>query len=93
MRAATRFAASAAFCCFACVLSAQEIPASQPPVWSTRPDAAAFDKLENERFRAAERSIADMVAVRGPRTVENTLVPYGHAVRQLATANYLSTMV
>ena len=93
MRVAARFAASAALSCLVCALSAQEIPASQPPVWTNKPDAAAFEKLENERLRAAQQSIADIAAVSGPRTVENTLTLYDNAVRQLATANYLSSLM
>jgi thimet oligopeptidase len=74
------------------MLSAQEFPASQPPVWS-RPDAAAFDKLENERLATAERSIANIAAVRGTHTIENTLAHYDNAVRLLNTANYLSSLM
>jgi len=93
MRFATRYAVSAVFSCLACVLSAQQIPASQPPIWSAKPDAEAFDKLENERLAAARQSIANIAAVRGAHTVDNTLAPYDNAVRQLNTANYLSTLM
>jgi len=74
-------------------ISAQQIPASQPPVWSARPDVEAFEKMENERLAAAQQSIARIAAVRGAHTVENTLAPYDEAVRQLNTANYLSTLM
>ena len=36
------------FVCFAIAAAAQEAPASQPPLWSSKPDVAAFEKIENE---------------------------------------------
>jgi thimet oligopeptidase len=93
MRPTARYAVSAVVACFACVLSAQEIPASQPPIWNTKPDAAAFDKLENTRLVAAQQSIANIAAIRGTHTVENTLAQYDNALRQLNTANYLSSLM
>jgi thimet oligopeptidase len=74
-------------------LSAQSIPASQPPLWSARPDVEAFEKLENQRLQAAQQSIARITAVHGPRTIANTLAPYDEAVRQLNTANYLAGLM
>ncbi|HTS27338.1 MAG TPA: M3 family metallopeptidase [Bryobacteraceae bacterium] len=86
-------AASALSTLFSWVLFAQQIPPSQPPVWSARPDAAAFEKLENDRLAAAQQSIDRITAVRGTHTIENTLAEYDNAVRELNTANYLSTMM
>jgi thimet oligopeptidase len=74
-------------------LAAQSIPASQPPVWSTPLNVEAFEKLENHRLDAASQSIARITAVRGPRTIENTLAPYDEALRQLNTASYLSSLM
>jgi thimet oligopeptidase len=93
MQSSPLFAASATLCCVACVLSAQEIPASQPPVWSSRPDAAAFDKLENDRLQQAQAFVDKIAAVRGTHTFENTLAPYDDAIRLLNTANYLSSLM
>jgi thimet oligopeptidase len=73
--------------------AAQEIPKSQPSLWSTKPDVAAFEKTENDRLAAAQAAIDQIVAVKGPRTIENTLVPYDEAIRQLNTAAYLSTLM
>lgn len=72
---------------------AQQMPSSQPPVWSTKPDIAAFNKMEEARLAAAQTAIDQMVAVKGPRTIENTLVPYDEAVRQLNSAGYLSGLM
>jgi thimet oligopeptidase len=74
-------------------IGAQTLPKSQPPVWSGKPDIAAFDKLENERLAAAQKAIDQMVAVTGARTIENTLVPYDEATRLLNTATYFSGLM
>jgi hypothetical protein len=63
------------------VLSAQEIPASQPPLWHNKLDVVAFEKLENQRLDAAQQPIAEIVAVHGMHTVENTLAPYDNAIQ------------
>lgn len=68
-------------------------PAEQPTVWAARPDANAFEKIENDRLEAARQAIDRLVAVKGPRTVENTLEPYDEAVRTLDAAIYLSMLV
>jgi thimet oligopeptidase len=65
----------------------------QPPIWSTKPDAAAFDKIENERLAAAQRSIDAIVAAKGPRTIDSTLSHYDEALRQLNAALYFSSLM
>jgi thimet oligopeptidase len=66
----------------AAVLGAQDITVAQPTVWVSKPDVAAFEKIENDRLAAGQRAIDTLIAVKGPRTIENTLVPYDEAVRQ-----------
>jgi thimet oligopeptidase len=73
--------------------AAQSGPSSQPTVWATKPDAAAFEKIVNERLAAEQNSIDRLIAVKGPRTIENTLVPYDEALRQVNTGNYLANMM
>lgn len=72
---------------------AQEMPKSQPPLWSAKPDIAAFEKIENGRLAAAQAAIDQIVGVKEPRTIENTLVPYDEAIRQINTAIYFSTLM
>ena len=72
---------------------AQMSPASQPPLWTNKPDVTAFEKIANDHLAAADRSIAEMVAVKGPRTIENTLVPYDNAVREINTAGYFAGLM
>ena len=45
---------------------AQEMPKNQPAVWANKPDIAAFEKMENDRLAAAQASIDQIVAVKGP---------------------------
>lgn len=66
---------------------------TQAPVWSSKPDIKAFEKMENDRLEAAQRSIDQLLAVKGQRTTENTLAPYDEIVRQYNSAGYLSLLL
>jgi hypothetical protein len=59
----------------AAVLSAQGVTVSQPTIWASKPDVAAFEKIETDRLASAQRSIDALLAIKGPRTIENTLAP------------------
>jgi Zn-dependent oligopeptidase len=74
--------------CAATIVGAQEIPASQPPLWASKPDVAAFGKMENDHLAAAQRAIDAIVAVKGARTIENTLAPYDEAIRNINAVAY-----
>lgn len=78
---------------FGAFASAQEIPKSQPPLWSGKPDAAAFEKIEDARLAAARQFIDRLVAVKGPRTIENTLRPYDEALQSLDSASYFAGLM
>ncbi len=86
-------ACSALILCCTASLSAQEIPMSQPPLWSAKPDMATFEKMENDRLSAAQRSVDAIVAVKGARTIENTLIPYDDAIRQINAVGYASNLM
>ena len=73
--------------------SAQEIPKYQRPLWSAKPDAAAFEKIEDARLAAAQQSINRITAVKGPRTIENTLRPYDDALQSLDSASYFAGLM
>jgi Zn-dependent oligopeptidase len=77
----------------AAVLSAQNITVSQPTIWASKPDVSAFEKIENDRLAAGQRAIDTLIAAKGPRTVENTLVPYDEAVRQNNSAGYFAGLM
>src|SRR4051794_31292426 len=46
------------------------------PFWNSRPDAAAFTKLMDDQLALARKSLDQLLAVKGTRTIENTLVSY-----------------
>ena len=73
--------------------AAQDELKNQPTVWASKPDIAAFNQVENERLAAAQKSVDQLLAVKGARTIENTLAPYDEAVRQLNTAGYFAGLL
>ncbi len=77
----------------AAIAAAEESLPIQPPVWSAKPDGVAFDKIENDRLTAAQRSIDAIVAAKGARTVDNTLAKYDEAVTQINAALYFSSLM
>lgn len=70
---------------------AQQKP--QAPIWTSKPDVAAFEKLENEHLAAAQKSIDQVVAVTEKNTVDNTLAPYDEALRQLNASAYFAGLM
>ncbi|HXC42155.1 MAG TPA: M3 family metallopeptidase [Candidatus Dormibacteraeota bacterium] len=77
----------------ATALLAQKITVPQPTIWASKPDVAAFEKIENDRLAAVQSSIDKLLAVKGKRTIENTLVPYDEAVRENNSAAYLAGLM
>lgn len=70
-----------------------DLAQTQRPIWSSNPAIAAFDKIENDRLAAVQKAIDGIATAKGARTIENTLVPYDEAVRQLDAAASLSGLV
>jgi thimet oligopeptidase len=75
------------------VLSAQGVSVSQPTIWSAKPDVTAFEKIENDRLAAGQHAIDTLLAVKGARTIENTLVPFDDAVQQNNSAGYFANLM
>ncbi len=75
------------------LMTAQTASVSQPTVWATKPDAAGFEKLENDRLAAARTSIDKLVAIKDPRTIDNTLTLFDEAIRQVNAAGYLAGLM
>lgn len=67
--------------------------ASQPVLWASKPDAAAFEKQENDYLSAAQKRVDQLVAVKGARTLDNTLAVYDEAVRNLDSAGYFAGLM
>jgi hypothetical protein len=62
-------------------------------IWAAKPDIDAFEKLENDRLARAQKAITTMIAVKGIRTIQNTLVSYDEAILQLNNASYYARLV
>jgi thimet oligopeptidase len=77
----------------AAILSAQRVTVSQPTMWASKPDVTAFEKIETDRLAAGQRAIDTLLAVKGPRTIENTLIPFDEAVRQNNSAGYFAGLM
>lgn len=90
-------ARQAAFLCLSFILvsmaSAQNVTISQPTMWSSRPDVAAWEKIENDHLAAAQKAIDTLLAVKSQRTIENTLVHYDEAIRENNTAGYFAGLM
>ncbi|MGB9362630.1 MAG: M3 family metallopeptidase, partial [Candidatus Sulfotelmatobacter sp.] len=54
---------------------------------------AAFEKIETDRLAAGQRSIDTLLATKGPRTLENTLVPLDEAFHQINSAAYFAALM
>ena len=93
MSIAFRFAIFALPLAMVAISSAQKISVSQPTIWSAKPDVAAFEKIENDRLAAGQSAVDSLLAVKGPRTIENTLAPFDEAVRQISSAAYFAGLM
>ncbi len=78
---------------FAVIWATTAMAATQPVVWASKPDVAAFEKIENDHLAAAQKFVDQVVAVKGPRTIANTLAPFDEAVREINTAAYFAGMM
>ena len=78
---------------FSAASAAQQPPASQPALWAAKPDIKAFEAIEDHHLAAAQQSLDRILAVKGPRTIENTLRPFDEALRQLNSASYFAGLM
>lgn len=72
---------------------AQDLLKSQPTIWAGQPDITAFETLENKHLAEAQSSIDALIAVKGVRTLANTLAPYDQAVMHINSAAYLANLM
>jgi thimet oligopeptidase len=63
------------------------------PFWSGRPDATDFVKEMDERLAKAQKSLDQMLVIKGKRTVENTLKPYDEILIQVDGAAYQTDLI
>ena len=64
-----------------------------PHLWDKPLDPAIFEKRVNEHLDGVQKSLNQLLAVKGPRTIENTLSPYDHAVEELDTVGNQSGLM
>ena len=57
-----------------------------PHLWDKPLDPAVFEKRVTERLERSQKFIEQLLAVKAPRTIENTLAPYDDAIEELDTA-------
>ena len=63
------------------------------PFWTGQPDSAGFAARTADRLAAARRSWDRLLAVRGRRTVANTLVPYDGILREADAAGHQAGLI
>src|ERR1700687_4966320 len=64
-----------------------------PHLWDKPLDPAVFEKRVNEQLDRAQKSIDQLLAVKGPRTIENTLALYDDAIEKLDTSGNQSGLM
>lgn len=89
MRCLTYLILLAATLRFAPALPAQSLT-DPGPVWAGLADTTAFSARMERHVTAADEALEALRAVQGSRTVENTVVPYKTAERQLDLAGNLA---
>jgi thimet oligopeptidase len=72
--------------------SAQTTPYG-PHLWEKPLDPAILEQRVNEHLARAQKSIDQLLAVKGTRTIENTLAPYDDAVEQIDTTGNQSGLM
>jgi thimet oligopeptidase len=80
------------------LIAAADVPAApkapvDPPFWTGHPSGATFRKTNRDRIEKAKAAIAKMVAVKGARTIGNTLAPYDEANRWLDMAGSQASLI
>ncbi|HEY6769370.1 MAG TPA: M3 family metallopeptidase [Candidatus Sulfotelmatobacter sp.] len=75
------------------IAGAQEVRVSQTTLWASKPDVAAFEKIENDRLATGQKAVEKLLAVKGARDVENTLAPFDEALRQINSAAYFAMLM
>ena len=64
-----------------------------PHLWAPPVDPDIFEKRINEQLDIVQKSVDQILAVKGTRTIENTLQPYDAAVEALDTAGNGSGLI
>ncbi|MDQ3817065.1 MAG: M3 family metallopeptidase, partial [Acidobacteriota bacterium] len=63
------------------------------PFWTGKPDAAGFTRIQDERLAKATAALDRLLAVKGKRTLENTLAPYDEILIYLDAAGQQAGLI
>jgi hypothetical protein len=63
------------------------------PFWTGKPDVTTFTKMQDERLAKAQQILNQALAVKGKRTIENTLKPYDEVLIYLDAAGSQSGLI
>jgi Zn-dependent oligopeptidase len=63
------------------------------PFWTGQPDSGGFRALADGELRTASQALDRLLQVKGPRTIENTLVPYNEALLHADNAAYSANLI
>src|SRR5262252_9602020 len=66
---------------------------AQPSLWSDKPDADAFEKIVNGHLSVMQQALNRLLAVKGVRTIENTLSLFDAGIRELNCAQNFSSLM
>src|SRR3954471_17154435 len=64
-----------------------------PAFWAGKPDSGGFRALTEGELGTARAALDRLMAVTGPRTVENTFAPYNEALLHADNVSYQSGLI
>ena len=64
-----------------------------PPFWAGKPDSGAYRAMADAELKTAAAALDRLLAVKGARTVENTLAPYNEAMLHADNAAYQANLI
>jgi Zn-dependent oligopeptidase len=82
-----------ALAAFSAVMGSAASKADDAPFWTGKPDVATFTKMQDERLTKAQQVLNQVLAVKGKRTVANTLKPYDEVLIYLDAAGSQSALI
>src|SRR5258707_10201106 len=81
------------FTALAAPVATTETAPDSTHAWANKMDAAALERWAKAHIESEQKQIADLLAVKGTRTVENTLVPFDRASADLTIAGNQSFLM
>jgi len=88
-----RFALALAVCLAASVPAVAQTGATNAPFWTGMTDAASFERAMDGRLAHAKATLDKLLALKGARTIENTLRPYDDVLLELDSVSSQAQLV